>query len=392
VTNNYVLAGPDSADPITGDPTFRQLTTRDLPADISIDTMGTVTWDSVDKTGSSLGDLNVRSASDLSSGTLPDARFPATLPFLSGENLYSLNAMRLTIGVIPWAAFPAILPTVSGINLINLNASNISSGVVPCSYTHALNGDVISVGCDAQLAVTGVTAGTYGDATHSVTVVVDAKGRITAISENVISGFGTVDLATDVGSSILGVANGGTGMDASAAANGTLLIGNGTGFTLTTLTGTANQVGVSNASGVITLFTPQAINSTATPQFARLGLGTGAGATALITAPGQINTGYFDAGNAGVALAISWNNGMTQKVNMDANTVFTFNNPIAGVPEYRLDLVQTSGGSHTATWPGTIVWQGGMAPTLTTTAAATDICTFRWNGTAYLGDCALDFE
>jgi len=39
----------------------------------------------------------------------------------------------------------------------------------------------------------------------------------------------------------------------SSAANGTLLIGNGTGFALSTLTGSVNQVTVTNGPGTITL-------------------------------------------------------------------------------------------------------------------------------------------
>lgn len=48
--------------------------------------------------GSSLTNLN---ASNLSSGTVPDARFPATLPAASGANLTSLNASNLSTGTIP---------------------------------------------------------------------------------------------------------------------------------------------------------------------------------------------------------------------------------------------------------------------------------------------------
>ena len=47
--------------------------------------------------GASLSSLN---ASNLSSGTIPDARFPATLPALSGTNLTSLNASNLSSGTV----------------------------------------------------------------------------------------------------------------------------------------------------------------------------------------------------------------------------------------------------------------------------------------------------
>jgi len=58
------------------------------------------TWAQVNKTTSSLADLTTRSAGDLSSGTLPDARFPATLPALSGANLTALNASSLASGTV----------------------------------------------------------------------------------------------------------------------------------------------------------------------------------------------------------------------------------------------------------------------------------------------------
>lgn len=56
------------------------------------------------------------SAANLSSGTIPDARFPATLPAASGANLTALNATQLTSGTIPAARFPAgIIVKVSSI-------------------------------------------------------------------------------------------------------------------------------------------------------------------------------------------------------------------------------------------------------------------------------------
>lgn len=57
--------------------------------------------------GSSLASLETRSASDLSSGTLPDGRFPATLPAVSGVNLTALNASNIASGTLAIARFPA---------------------------------------------------------------------------------------------------------------------------------------------------------------------------------------------------------------------------------------------------------------------------------------------
>ena len=75
-----------------------------------------------DGSGASLTNLN---ASNLASGTIPDARFPATLPSADGSaltNLTNLNASNLASGTIPDARFPAVLPAVDGSALTNLVA------------------------------------------------------------------------------------------------------------------------------------------------------------------------------------------------------------------------------------------------------------------------------
>lgn len=108
------------------------------------------------------------------------------------------------------------------------------------------------------------------------------------------NGSGLTDLnASQVTSGLLAPAFGGTGVDGSAAAPGALLIGNGSGFNLGTmtagngiavlnsvggisisnmgvlsLTGTADQVIVSGSTGDITLGLPQSIATTSTPTFA----------------------------------------------------------------------------------------------------------------------------
>jgi hypothetical protein len=58
-------------------------------------------------------------------------------------------------------------------------------------------------------------------------------------------------------------------------------------------------------------------------------------------------------------------------VTLDANCTFTFPTAAAG-KSFRLVLVQGGVGSFTVTWPGTVDWVGGAAPTLTTTVAGVD--------------------
>lgn len=77
--------------------------------------------------GSALTNLN---ADNLASGTVPDARFPATLPAISGANLTNLDADDLASGTVPDARFPATLPAADGSALTALNASNVASGTL----------------------------------------------------------------------------------------------------------------------------------------------------------------------------------------------------------------------------------------------------------------------
>ena len=57
-----------------------------------------------------------------------------------------------------------------------------------------------------------------------------------------------------------------------SASNGALLIGNGSGMVLATITGTANRVTVTNGAGTITLSGPQDLAAASSPTFAGLTL------------------------------------------------------------------------------------------------------------------------
>ena len=57
-----------------------------------------------------------------------------------------------------------------------------------------------------------------------------------------------------------------------------------------------------------------------------------------------------------------------------------------------LILVQDATGSRTITWPASVKWPGGTAPTLTTTANAIDIVSLMYDGVNYYGSSALNFS
>ena len=144
--------------------------------------------------GASLTALN---ATQLTSGTVPDARFPATLPASSAANLTALNANQLTGGTVPDARFPATLPAVSGVNLTALNATNLGSGTVPVlrlgtsgtrDATTYLRGDntwaTVSGGGTASdsfatIAVAGQSSVVADSATDTLTLVAGSNITIT---------------------------------------------------------------------------------------------------------------------------------------------------------------------------------------------------------------------
>jgi hypothetical protein len=81
----------------------------------------------------------------------------------------------------------------------------------------------------------------------------------------------------------------------------TLLATDGAGTSLTgipySLTGTANQVNLSAATGNITFSLPQSIATSSTPQFAKLGLGVAADANRLLLVQGDVSGGSYSRKN-----------------------------------------------------------------------------------------------
>lgn len=105
---------------------------------------------------------------------------------------------------------------------------------------------------------------------------------------------------------------------------------------------------------------------------------------------------YFDVevdnGNSGASDTIDWTAGNKQKSTLtEKPCTFTFTAP-SGPCNLILKLVQGSGGSKTVTWPGTVLWSGDVAPTLSTSEGAVDIIAMYYDGTSYYAVTTLDLR
>ena len=88
---------------------------------------------------------------------------------------------------------------------------------------------------------------------------------------------------------------------------------------------------------------------------------------------------------------INWGLGNKFKFTFGAqNNTFTFTAP-TNPGSIQLILIQDGTGSRTATWPGTVKWAAGTAPTLTTTGGGIDIVSCLWDGSNYFCVASLAF-
>jgi len=99
---------------------------------------------------------------------------------------------------------------------------------------------------------------------------------------------------------------------------------------------------------------------------------------------------YFDEeiddGNSSTADTINWTTGNKHKSTVTDDVTYTFTSP-DGPCNLILKLV--NGGAHTITWPGTVLWSGGVEPPWT--SSGTDIVSLYWDGTNYYGSANLAF-
>lgn len=92
----------------------------------------------------------------------------------------------------------------------------------------------------------------------------------------------------------------------------------------------------------------------------------------------------FITANTGTAYTVANTAGSILNLTLTDNCVFTYPTPASG-GQFTLLLAQDATGGRTATWPATVRWPGGTAPTITGTASRTDVISFVSDGTYWLG-------
>lgn len=88
---------------------------------------------------------------------------------------------------------------------------------------------------------------------------------------------------------------------------------------------------------------------------------------------------------SGAAYTVALSNGTIINVTLSENCTYTF--PAAGTAKGgQFTLLQTQGATpRTVTWPASVRWAGGSAPTITAVANKTDVLSFVCDGTYWLG-------
>lgn len=192
----------------------------------------------------------------------------------SVANPTTTPAITLTLGdIVPSSVNSVVISGASTPTLLVTGATQVS-GVNTGNQTFTASGDATAPGSTSNLALTlasVVTAGSIGSASNVPIITYDAKGRITGTtSATVIAAAGTLTgttLASNVTNSSLqtlgtitagvwtgtpvAVLNGGTGATTASGARTNLGLVIGTNvFTQRTITGTANEITVTNGDGV----------------------------------------------------------------------------------------------------------------------------------------------
>jgi hypothetical protein len=104
---------------------------------------------------------------------------------------------------------------------------------------------------------------------------------------------------------------------------------------------------------------------------------------------GYLNGAAQTIAGSGGTVNIPFASGNIVNLTLTASTTLTLSGHVVGV--YILKVIQGGSGSYTLTYPASVKWSGGSAPTLTTTVGKTDIITLFHDGTDFFGTYSLNY-
>ena len=206
----------------------------------------------------------------VSSASISDAGLLTATSFSGdGTLITALNATQLTSGTVPDARFPATLPAASGVNLTALNATQLTSGTVPIGRIGATGTASASTYLRGDNAWAAVSGGSASDSFSTITVAGQSNVVADSATDTLTLVAGSnITITTDAGTDTITIAAAGGGSTsdsfATIAVSGqTSVVADSSTDTLTLVAGTGISITTNAGSDTITITNSVSAGATA---------------------------------------------------------------------------------------------------------------------------------
>jgi hypothetical protein len=323
----------------------------------------------------------------LADGAVTSAKIAAGAVDTTALGSGAVTSAKIASGAVDTTALGAGAVTTAKIADSAVTGDKIAGGEITADKLadETITGDKVADGAITyakiqDVAATSIVGRSAGSSGVSAAISASSDGDVLRRSGGSL-GFGSIP-ASSIGSGQLSNARGGTGLDTSSAANGQLLIGNGSGLTAATITA-GSGVSVTNGSGSIT------ISATGTGTVTSVGItAPAAGITVSgspITSSGSITLALADdlAGleaitGTGLVVRTATNTYTPRTISATSNRIAVTNGTgVSGNPQIDIDAayvgqtsITTLGTITTGVWNGTAV---GLAYVDIVGGTATDV-------------------